>query len=42
MFKLIWDYNEDVLVSKYDWVDTSTIKYFVDYYQYFERNIGYQ
>lgn len=42
MFKMIWDYNEDVLVSKADYVDTSDIKYFVDFYNYFERNIGYE
>jgi hypothetical protein len=34
-FKVLWDQNESLNVKKYDWVDDYEIKYYLDFYQYF-------
>lgn len=34
-YKLLWDYNEDVNIDYADYVTTYSIKYYLDYYEYF-------
>jgi Met-zincin len=34
-YKMIWDYNEDINIDNRDWATTYTIKYFYDYYKWF-------
>ncbi|MBN1945779.1 MAG: zinc-dependent metalloprotease [Bradymonadales bacterium] len=34
-FQLLWDYNESVNIDNLDYVSTYDIKYYLDYYQYF-------
>jgi hypothetical protein len=35
-YKMLWDYNESVNIDLLDYVTTYDIKYFYDYYHYFE------
>lgn len=34
-FQLLWDYNESVNINHADYTSTYTIKYYLDYYEYF-------
>ena len=34
-YKLIWDYNEDVNINRAEYVVTYQLKYWIDYYHYF-------
>jgi hypothetical protein len=35
-YKMLWDHNESINIDHLDYVTTYTIKYFYDYYKYFE------
>ncbi|MCP4599476.1 MAG: hypothetical protein GY847_02885 [Proteobacteria bacterium] len=39
-YKMIWDYNEDININRYESASTYTIKYFLDFYKYFEHPFG--
>jgi hypothetical protein len=34
-FKILWDQNEDLNVTKLTYVDDYEIKYYLDYFEYF-------
>ncbi len=39
--KMLWDYNEDVNINKYTSASTYNIKFFLDFYEYFESPFGF-